>query len=89
MLEIELGSEVLDPITGYKGIAIGRTIWLYGCSRITVQMKGLDKDGNLYPTQSFDEPQLKLVKKAVLKTGNRKTGGFNIKIEQKKGVSRF
>jgi len=41
---IKLGIRVKDSITGYEGVAIARTDWLYGCVRITIQ-GDLDKDG--------------------------------------------
>ena len=84
MTKVNLGDEVLDPITGYKGVAIGLTTWLYGCERITVQMKGVNKEGELYQSQAFDEPQLKIIKKAKKTKVNRRKGGFNIKVMQKK-----
>lgn len=61
---IELGQEVRDRITKIKGIAIGRTQWLYGCERITIQPQG-SKDGK--PPESFtvDEPQVEVIGKGV------------------------
>jgi len=87
--KVNLGDEVLDPISGYKGTALGITMWLYGCERITVQMKGTDSEGNLYPTQSFDEPQLKVTKKAKKIVKGDDVGGFDIRMEQKRGVKQF
>lgn len=72
---INLGDKVVDTVTGFKGIAIGRTIWLHGCSRIVVQPEGLDKDGKTFETQSFDEPQMEVIKARKVKEGNHKTGG--------------
>jgi len=37
MKKIKLGDKVKDTITGIQGIAIGRTTWLTGCDRITIQ----------------------------------------------------
>jgi hypothetical protein len=63
--KVELGDRVMDKITGLKGIAIGITQWLYGCSRVSVQPEEA-KDGK--PAESFcvDEPQLEIVKKNAL-----------------------
>lgn len=79
MNKIELGDLVKDKITGFKGVAIGRTTWLFGCDRISVQPQGLKKEGGTYEVQSFDEPQLEVVKKAKTKdkAENHKTGGPN------------
>jgi len=54
---VKLGQEVIDPITGFRGIAVGRTDWLYGCARIGLQGK-LNKDGTVPDVQWFDELQL-------------------------------
>lgn len=75
MANIQLGDEVKDSITGFKGIAIGRTTWLTGCDRIMVQPKGINKEGKIYEPQSFDEGTLELVKaKKPIKTDRSKGG---------------
>jgi hypothetical protein len=56
-MAIKLGTKVKDPITGAEGTAIGKTDWLYGCTRIAVQMP-LNKDGKVPDMVWFDEPQL-------------------------------
>lgn len=55
--EVVLGKTYTDRVTGYKGIAVVRSIWLEGCARIGLQGK-VDKDGNIPDTMTFDEPQL-------------------------------
>lgn len=57
---IKLGSKVKDMITGYAGIAVGRTEWLYGCNRIVVESDQL-KDGKPLETQWFDEQRVEHV----------------------------
>lgn len=71
---INLGDKVKDKVTGFKGIAIARTEWLNGCSRITVQPDRLD-GGKVPDSQTFDEPQLTVLKAGQVKTGSRDTGG--------------
>lgn len=88
MNKINLGDKVKDTVTGFKGIAIGRTIWLHGCSRIMVQPEGVNKEGKIYETQSFDEPQLVVLSKKV-KEGDHKTGGFDFKITQKTDAKKY
>lgn len=61
-VKVNLGDEVKETITGLVGIVIGRTEWLYGCVRVTIQPKGLNKDGKPYDSQTFDEPALTVVK---------------------------
>lgn len=86
--KIELGDKVRDSVSGFEGIAIGRTTWLQGCDRITVQPK-VDKDGKPQDAHTFDEPQLIIVaKKKVKAVKSPKTGGYDISIKQKDGVSR-
>lgn len=87
MTNVNLGDKVKDTVTGFKGVAIGRTIWLHGCARITVQPEGLTKEGKLFDTQAFDEPQLEVIKNKI-KEGNHLTGGFDIKVNQKLEVKK-
>lgn len=76
-IKVELGDLVKDIVTGFKGVAVGRTTWLHGCDRISVQPQGVNKEGKTYDVQSFDEPQLEIVKKAKQKDKpeNHSTGG--------------
>jgi len=57
---IKLGNEVKDPITGFIGIAVAKTEWLWGCIRIGIESK-LDKDGKIIEIQWFDEPRLEII----------------------------
>ena len=54
---ITLGREVKDRVTGYQGIAVGRSVFLQGCARILVQPP-TDKDGKMVEAASFDEPDI-------------------------------
>jgi hypothetical protein len=69
---IRLGDRVRDRISGFEGIVIGITDWLYQCRRPIVQPSGLDKDGAVMKTESFDEEQLEVVE----------AGAFALKVEQ-------
>ena len=75
---IKLGGEVRDKITGFKGIAIARTEWLYGCARIVVQPP-VGKDGKCPANETFDELQLDVLKAAKIAvetpTSSERTGG--------------
>jgi len=68
---IKLGIRVKDSITGYEGVAIARTDWLYGCVRITIQ-GDLDKDGQVPDNVTFDEDQLTAIPNAVKKANEKK-----------------
>ncbi len=56
---IKLGSKVKDIITGFEGVAVARTEWLYGCTRIGVDSAELN-DGKPVETQWFDEQRLEM-----------------------------
>lgn len=75
MTKIELGDYVQDTITGFKGTAIGRTSWITGCDRITVQPKGLNKEGKTYDTQTFDEGTLDVITPTKKKKEKTDKGG--------------
>ena len=57
---IELGCKVKDKITGFTGVVVGKTEWLYGCVRCGVSSKELH-NGSPIDTQWFDEESLELV----------------------------
>ncbi len=75
MPKINLGDKVRDTITGYTGIAIGRTEWINGCTRIVVQSNKLKEDGTPSDSQHIDEPQCELIKPAKQKAERVETGG--------------
>ena len=80
---ITLGDKVKDSVSGFTGIAVGRTEWLQGCARITIQ-PAVGKDGKLPDSATFDEPQLiVLTKKKVKRAKSDRTGGYDIGITQK------
>ena len=58
---IKLGQEVKDRVTGFKGIAIGRTHYLQGCDRVLVQPKVGKDEVTIPDATSFDEPDLVFV----------------------------
>jgi|HubBroStandDraft_5_1064220.scaffolds.fasta_scaffold11891_10 hypothetical protein len=57
-----LGAKVKDKVSGFSGLVIGRTQWLYNCARYVVQPQELDKDGKPKASEGFDEDQLVEVK---------------------------
>lgn len=74
MGEINLGDQVKDRVTGYEGIAVGRTTFLNGCDRIGIQPK-VGADGKIPDTVWFDEPQVAIVQSGVVQVKRRDTGG--------------
>lgn len=71
---VNLGDEVKDTVSGFKGIAIGVTQFLNGCRRIGLQPP-VAKDGQMKPAEWFDEPQLEVIKAGKVSTVQRVTGG--------------
>jgi len=72
---INLGDKVKDTVTGFTGIAVARVNWLHGCDRIIIQPIGTDKDGKIFESQHFDEPQVIVIKAKAKKEGGHSTGG--------------
>jgi len=76
--EIKLGYKVRDIITGFEGIAIGRTDWLYSCARIGVRSETMEK-GKPINDQWFDVQQLEILKECEPPVSKdnaaKKTGG--------------
>ena len=74
-MKIQLGDEVKDPITGFKGIAVIRHNYLQGCDRISVIGKATT-DKPEPPELSFDEPQLVVTKeRKFVGNGDTEKGG--------------
>jgi len=63
---IKLGEVVIDKLTGFKGIAMGRTEYLYGCISIGVLPLKLKDNGSPGDWVWLDEQRLTLVSKAEL-----------------------
>lgn len=61
MTQVQLGDRVRDRITGFEGVVIGITDWLYQGRRPIVQPSKLDKDGALQKSESFDEDLLEVI----------------------------
>jgi hypothetical protein len=88
-MNVELGSEVKDLVTGFQGVAVARTQFLNGCYRITIQPP-LDKEGKVPESETFDEPQLKLLKAGkVSQTGAQSLPGYDLGDEVIDTVTNF
>lgn len=71
---VNLGDEVKDKVTGFKGVVTAIYIYLNGCRRINVQPP-IDKDGKHPDCVNFDEPQLEVLEAGKVKIGPQDTGG--------------
>lgn len=72
-MEIQLGSRVKDRITGFQGIVVVVSNYLYGCRRMGVQPEEL-REGKPGEAHFFDEPQLELVQEDVVASTASKKG---------------
>ncbi len=61
---VRLGDTVVDDVTGFTGIVICVSLWLNGCARISVQPRGLTKDGRVKESETIDAGQLRVLKSA-------------------------
>jgi hypothetical protein len=76
-MSIKLGSKVRDTYTGFEGIAVARTEWLYGCARIMIEPTAL-KDGSPIKAEGFDEQRVVLIAEqepVVSAVSEAKSGG--------------
>ena len=74
---ITLGNRVKDTLTGFKGIGIGRAVYLYGCSQILIKSEKL-KEGSPTDGHWIDEQRiitLKIMPINVSKESSAKSGG--------------
>lgn len=60
-MEVKLGQMYKDKITGFKGVASSRIVFLWACSRVGLTPKEL-QDGKPAQDQFFDEHQVELLK---------------------------
>lgn len=72
---IELGDKVKDKVSGFSGIAVGKTVYLAGCLRFLVRPDKTDKDGKFQEGIWFDEDELEVVKQKIVKGKKQITGG--------------
>ena len=61
-VEIMLGDQVMDSVTGYKGIAVSRSEWLNRDAQIGIQSQDLTKEGQIRPVEWVSEKQVLVVK---------------------------
>ena len=75
-MQVKLGKKYRDSISGFSGIAVARTIYLYNCVRVMLSPTKLKKDGDFLPDTWFDELALiAVLRKKVKNVVKRKRGG--------------
>jgi hypothetical protein len=60
------GDRVEDIITGFTGIVIGETDWMYGCKHVAVKPEKLGEDKQPQESKSFDVQRIKILKENVV-----------------------
>lgn len=58
---IPLGSKVRDKLSGFAGIVITTTEWLYGAPRVEVESDKLKSDGERLKAETFPESRIELM----------------------------
>ena len=58
---IKLGDKVRDKISGFEGIASGKSTYLNGCFRILIEPMKLRDDGTTLDSVWFDVQQVEVV----------------------------
>jgi|LGOV01.1.fsa_nt_gb hypothetical protein len=58
----DLGDEVEDTVSGYRGIVFAKHVFLFGSVTLSVQPQ-IDRYGVLPDAENFYESQLKVIKK--------------------------
>ena len=76
-MKVKLGKEYKDSISGFSGIAVARTEYLYNCIRVMLSPTKLKPDGDFLPDTWFDEPVLVAVrsKRTIKSKKGEATGG--------------
>ena len=73
-MKFELGDEVKEIVTGYKGIVMGITQYITGCTQYGLQQRKLNKEGKMGDWLWLDEDRLKATGKS-LTLKQKPTGG--------------
>lgn len=73
IFQIELGAQVTDRITGFKGTVTGRCEYMTGCIQYSVTPKG--KAGKMPDTQWVDEVNLLPKGRTTKKRSTTRPGG--------------
>ena len=71
---IKLGDNCRDNVTGFVGVAIVRSDYISGCSRIGLQPP-IDRDGKIPEAQHFDEPMLTVIEPQKIPARPSNLGG--------------
>jgi len=74
---IKLGDIAKDTVTGFQGVVIGRSTYLYNVDRLTLQPREL-LDGKRQDSRSFDEPGVEFVSHSEVKAQTPASDSFYV-----------
>jgi hypothetical protein len=77
-MRMQLGWYATDLITGFKGLVMGRSEYLSGCTQVLLIPSKVNKDGKRPDGEWFDEQRLVREGTKVLVLDNEKTPGADI-----------
>jgi hypothetical protein len=76
---VNLGDDVADSLTGFRGIAVGRCEYLTGCQQILVRPAKLDKaTGKPSEAEWYDEDRLVIKKAGAFSLPTKRNDGPDI-----------
>jgi hypothetical protein len=61
-----LGDRVLDRVTGYEGVVVSITDYLFGNRRIQIQKQACDEHGQPLETVWLDDAQAQVVERGIM-----------------------
>lgn len=64
--KLSFGDVAKDKITGFQGVIVARTRFLSNVDRLSIQPRGLDKEGKPIKPRGFDEGSLEFVETTEL-----------------------
>lgn len=72
------GKMVRDKVTGFTGIAIGKTKWMFGCDQYCVSPL-VDNDGKKRDSEWFDKGRIEIIGEGVVpeEVQSEKPGGVD------------
>jgi hypothetical protein len=80
---IALGSKAKDVVSGLEGIVVAEYKFLHGCTRYAIQPP-VDSEGKMPDILTFDEPQIKVLRKPTKELLDSIAGKLNDKKPVKK-----
>lgn len=77
-MDKRFGKKAKDKITGFEGIIIGKTSWMFGCSQYCLS-PAVDKDGKKRESEWFDKGRIEIIDDGISpdEVQDKVPGGIN------------